>query len=664
MMAGRAENSPLEWEDNEGRNGIDTPDDISDDMCAEAINIVLTGSTLGAKRPGSSNQALTGTFSGFNAMARFSAAQDDTAAQLIVVDRSATAKIGRVTAGTAFTNLTLSDNFGGGTETVADFAVLNGKCYIAYGSSVDRLHVYDPSESTTLVRRVGFPLVIAAPTVANTGSGSYAATARFYRIVYAVVASSVIRRRSNLGTPSATFTPSGSGLAARVSQGAVPGEGETHWIVYGSSDGVIYYNLSGNIAIGTTTYDDSAVVGNYSLNDPAPDEGSFTAPNSYKFLATDGNRLLGFGAWETTSKNGRVWFSPALDSAPLYASDDDERVSNTTTFQGWIDIQRNGGYEDRAIIGPLDAAMFVFQSRGITMLVQTGDGQTPYRRVTLHPIIGALSQASCCMGEDESGRPCIYFLDPERGPYRYGSNGLEWCGYDVQDVWMTVNQAAKTRFAFAAHAKYVSYSTGEGVVRRVLFWIPTGVATDPNKILVFDVQRGVRTARQGVRKGWTVWTGDLAMARCSVLFAETFGATMSRTQKVYGGTATKLLRAMDTTASDDDGTAYQAFVTSKAWDAGIRHKNKKVVKSWVQAGGLTGKTLTQTLSRNFSEESRTSSVDLTASGAQTRIFKQFDTGQLVDGSTFQTTLGDASALVTGQWFIDRWTCTVELAEEV
>src|SRR4030095_17079732 len=82
---------------------------------------------------------------------------------------------------------------------------------------------------------------------------------------------------------------------------------------------------------------------------------------------------------------GRVWFSPALDTSGVGANDD-ERVSNSQTFKGWIDIARNAGAEDRAIVGPIDGQILVFQSRGVYLLLPTGQASAPYRRVGPRPL--------------------------------------------------------------------------------------------------------------------------------------------------------------------------------------------------------------------------------------------------------------------------------------
>lgn len=656
-MASRASQyTPLRWSHNRGRNGWDVPTDVAESMSAESMNVDLERGTLGKKRRGSATQAFSGdSFTGYNAVFRFVPGQDDTAAETHIVSTDATAKILRVAGGTAASNLTLKDNIATSPHLTRT-AVLNGKLYFAYDSSVNRLHVYDPSLSTTTVRRAGLATP-GAPTVADQGSGTYPQTARYYRIAWQVKSGSTLKYQSLLGTATAVFTPSGTGASARVTQPSVPSEGETHWIVYGSVDGDVYYEVSASIAIATTTYDDTADPDDYDTGTAAPDEGASTPFPSVKYLLSTGERLFGFGVWETSAgdsllpRAGRLYFSPVLDSTD---ADDDERISNTTDFQGWIDVSRNSGGEDRALAGPLDAMVFAFQSRGIWAFVPTGDLSQPYERIPMSPELGAVSQESTFSGEDEVGRPCIYFLDPARGPYRYGARGMQWLGYDVQDIWATVNLAATTRVAAGVY---------DPEQRACIFWLATGAANVLSESLKFFVREGVSSGAE-VRGGWVRQAEASASTfRTIALLPETFGAAMSRTLKPYLGNSTVLNRWNDESVQQDAGVSHRSYVTSKAYDLGAMHQRKRLETAYLQAGASSGVTITQSFTRNFGDETaRTSSVLLTAAGTETRVIKRFQDAALNDANIIQTTLGD-SAAANVSWTLDEWIGLVEPMEK-
>lgn len=651
----------LTWTDVRGRNGFDPPLRVAPPMVVEASNVLLYGGGLGTKRGGSTAITEGGTApTGHNAMFAFVPGQDLTVAELWIVDGSATTKILRGNTGSSstaitLTNLTLIDAISASPQIVSS-ATLNGKLYLAYKSGVNRIHVYDPGYSTTTVRRGGMGTP-AAPTAANTGSGSYANTLRYYKVAFAEERAGVIIRLSEL-SPSVSFTPSGSGTAARVTKPSAlsPVEGETHWMVFGSSDDTTYYLLS-TIVVGTTTYDDSAAPSTYSTNSAEPSAGQNTPFPSVKWLATDGNRLLGFGVWETsagdslTPKNGRVFFGPVLDaSGSPYAVNDDERINNSVALQGWIDMGRNTGAIDVGITKrPVSNVFYVFQTVGIIGLVPTESGTVPYRRISVSNAVGAWSNESIVVAEDANGSAACYFLDPIKGPYTVGGPlGLKWIGKDVKDVWATVNRDA------------TSLPWGLWFPDRNLlaFWVPTGNSNTPNTILACDVTKLAEDDQGDVRGGWTVWSGDFAAATCGVMFSNTVAATRSRVQVPYVGLAsgTHLYR-YDESAQDDNGTAFKGFVTSGVLRSAT--KQQQILRAYLRATAQTGVTIQQSITRNFGDETnRTSTVSLTPTGSQTALLRKFEDAALQDADAFQITLGDASA-VASAWQLLEWAADIK-----
>ena len=634
----------LVWKRVRGRCGFDDPAELPDDMAAEALNVRLRRGALAEKRYGATSRTFTGdAFSGFNSLHNFVPGQNDAAAEFHFTSRDATPKIVRVAAGTAAANLTLADNIASLPQN-ARTAMLNGKLFWAYDSALNRLHVYDPAFSTTAVRRVGLATP-AAPTAANTAvGGTYPAILRYYRVRW--VRTTTGRRSLSDSTASVSFTPSGSFTGVVVTQPTVAGEGETHWRVEVSLDNVTFYDLSGDIAIGTTTYTDSTATTAYADGDASPELGAYMPPPSAKCILSTGDRLLMFGAYETTAGtgmapyNGRVWWTPVLGTTD---GDDDERVSDTIDVKGWLDISRDAGAEDRALVGPIDGQIFVFTSRGVYMLARTGNEERPFKRVVLSTILGAVTQESTFIGEDETGKPCIYFLDPGRGPYRYGAHGFQRIDYDVQDVWRTVNLAATNR---------VAHGVFNAEDRLVHWWVATGSSNDPDVGLTFAVREGTSTQVEGVRYGWVKDTGASCTGRCSVMFSETFGATMSRKRKPYVGLSASLLKTEDSSVTLDEATTFQSYVTSKAWNLEPMENNKAVVDAWLKARTQNGVTITGTLTRNYTDETpRTHTYLLTALNSEVRCIRRASDAKLSDLFTFQVTLGDASA-VSNAWMLD------------
>ena len=639
----------LLWARCRGINQFDSPLDLPEDAAADGRNMHRYDGALGSKRAGSTAQTLTGdTHSGYNALIKYLPGQDETAAELFIVSSDGTVKILRVAAGTAKANLTLTDNVATRAWDV-NGATLNGKLYLAYDSTVNRLHVFDPGLSTTSVRRAGMGTP-AAPSLATLGGAGLSFT-RYVKVAYTEQRGGVTVRRSELSASATITITDDSGFS--ITKPAAISEGETHWEAYVSDAEAGPYYLDATTVVGTGSYNytDSSI----DTTTLEPTVGVNTPFPSVKFLGTDGNRLVGFGVWESTAgdsltpKAGRVFIGPVLDSSSVH---DDERINNTTEIEGWIDIARNSGSVDRGISPrPLNGVFYVFQSRGIHMLVPTESAIAPFRRVTLSSELGAVNHASLVMGEDKAGAPCLYFLDPEKGPYRIGRNGVEWIGKDVLTTFSTINLAATGQVAWGAYLKRFNW---------VLFGIATGASNDPDTILVFDTTEGEPTESDGVRYGWDIWTGDLAATRCAVIFSETMGATMSRTQTLYGGrnSDTKLLR-YNTSATSDDGTTFRGYQTSRAFVPTVLSKTQQVMRASLLAEASSGVTITQGLIRNFGDETtRTDTCVLTAAGSETRVLKRFESPDLQDAYAFQVEIGDASATASA-FTLERWAATIK-----
>lgn len=627
-----------------GRDGS-TPSEVAipEFRAKEIWNCDLYQASFARKRGGSAavfalttSEAFTGVLSH---LSRHVPTADETLAELWGADNAATPVVQRLAGGTAWASPTLKDNIATRPQDVVAVS-FNGKNFMFFDSSVDRSHVWDGST----VRRTGLATPAAA-TVANTGSGSYAATLRYYKIAYR---NSTDTRRSELSA-AVSFTPSGSGTHARLTKPAAINEGETHWIVYASADDQTYVAVA-NIEVATTTYDDNTAPADYSGTAPQI-AGSQTVPTSAKYGMTDGNRLLQAGAWETSgAKHSRVWFTPVLGTADL---GDDERIPDTVDQENWIDLDENDGGFITGMGGPLQGVPWVFKYRQVWKLVPTGEVTAPYLPRSVSKSIGCIRHQSIVMAEDEMGNPAIYFLS-HRGPYRAGPRGLEYLGRDIENLWATVNLGATN---VSCHAVYHADK------HQVWFWLATNSANDPNRIAVFDVQQGEPDQNGAIRNGWSIYDGDLAAARCSTMFANTLGATMSRDLKPYTGksSGTVILKG-DTSDTDDAGTAFQAYV-----DLPTRHFAGLTKKFGIDQGIVLGSagshTLRLTLTRDYGVDSSTANVTMTAAGSETRTQKVWESGVTADARAVQIRVGDASAVATA-WTIDALVVQVREQEPV
>ena len=634
-----------------GRDGFAaSPLAVPLNKAREMKNVDLYRAEFARKRGGAAatfasttGEAFTGVLS---TLIRHVPGADPTAAQFWAIDNAATPVVQRLTGGTAWSTPTLKDNLSGSAQDVVG-ATHNGKLYLAYDSSVDRLHVWDGST----VRRAGLATP-AAPTVADTGSGSYAATIRYYKVAYLVLDGATSLRRSELSA-AVSFTPSGSGTAARVTKPAAIDEGETHWALYGSADGDQYYQID-EIAVGTTTYDDSDAPADYSGGDAPPPAGQQTNWTSVRYVLSTGNQLLGAGSWET-GKNNRVWYSGF--PGQFAEVDADEIVPQTTAISTYVDLDENDGGVITGIGGPLDGRPLVFKRNQVWRLVPTGLDNPVYqpRPIFKGSGIGCIGHKTIVNAEDEAGAPAVYWLS-DTGPYRIGPNGPQALVDDVQDTWDGLNLAASV---VVAHGVY------HAALRQVWWWIATGNSNDPDTKLVYHVREGQPTADGRVRGGWTLHDGVSAAARCSTMMSNTLGATMSRDLKPYVGASsgTTILKC-DTADADDAGTPFQAYV-----DLPERHfaglAKRCLVGSPIVLGNAGTQSLTVTMTGDYGQTTgRAAAVSMAASGSETRALRVVEGVAYGDtAGSVQIRVGDASAS-TQTWTLDALIVPVEAAEDV
>lgn len=260
-----------------GLNDAEPPQELAQDECVQADNVEFFFSTCGERRAGCT--ALSLTSSGLTSEAviahisQWFPANVVTTPEFIAIGATPSTSVSAARRDTGGTWHTLSPNDAINNTAPDIFGItaqpLSGVDYLAYHSSVDRLHAWDG----TSWRRTGLAAP-AAPTAANQGTGNYSGK-RYFRVRYVVMNGSTVVLRSE-PSPSLTFTPSGTGASARVTKPATISEGETHWELEASevSDGD-YYRIA-RTAVGTTTFDDTTAS---SKTFPAPKGAGAPASN-------------------------------------------------------------------------------------------------------------------------------------------------------------------------------------------------------------------------------------------------------------------------------------------------------------------------------------------------------------------------------------------------
>lgn len=611
-------------------------------QCAEAVNVDFSQGMLGRKRGGAAPLSLAGgtapTYP-INALTRYVPGKDETAAELWLLDNADTPLFKRLAGGVAWADVACVDAVVSAPQEVM-FAVFNSKLFIAYPSAVDRLHVYSPRDVVPMIRRVGIDPGAVAPTAADAGSGSYTQMLRYYRVRFLQYDPSVtIIYRESEPTPSVTFTNSGSGASVDVTRPTAPGEQETHWVVEGSIDNSTFYNISGPVALGTTDYSDSVVPTSYPAN-LSDALGTYVLPTSVRFIVSDGNRLIMVGANMPGGQNSRIYWTPVLGSGNA----DDERIPIITTgFRYYTDVGENDGGAVTALGGPCAGSrIYAFKYRAIWILVPTGDPTTPYLQRKYSIGIGCIEQSSVVLAYDNVGAAAVYFLS-EIGPYRIGTNGLEFLGYDMRDIWDTVNLNATVK---------VSHGLYYPGLRQVWWWIAVGTEEEPQTTrIIYDIRQGRAYGVTGeVRRGWSLFTGISSAARCSTLFSKTVGAHMSKDLVPYAarntGGVTTLLQC-DTADVADDGSPFQAYVvTPPLGQVDPSGTPAMISQPVLTADPQSGVEIELTIIKDFGVETRKSVVNLTPQGGESLVIRTFFGGEVEEAKAIQLMLGDAAPSVS------------------
>lgn len=512
---------------------------------------------------------------------------------------------------------------------------LHGKMFITYTSSADRLHVWE--EGDTSFRRVGIAEPAAAPSVANTGAGSYAGT-RYIRVRWATLSGSTVLMRSE-PTDATTFAPSGAGASARVTRPTLTGiDAEvTHWEIEASLDNANFYRIGRESTV-TTTFDDSTAfaTGYAAAGVLSEDIGDYTLLESGALLTADEDRLImGGSAWANPERAARIVWTPAGGvgdgSVGRPGVGNDERTELDT--DPFIDLDGDEGGGLTGLSRVVNGHFYAFKYGAIYKFVRTGHRDKPYDAFPVTKSLGALP-GSLVEAVDQAGQPAQYFLDPKQGPYRFGPNGLQWCGRDIRTFWRTVNVNATV----PCHGIYYPASN------QIHWWVATGANNTPNAKIIVHVNE-MRLTDEGVRRGWvTVPDGDvIAGAHCSVMAASNVESSSARGIDLvpYIGIAhaTDLILKCDT-GTTDNGTTYEGRVMSKPYLLSGLLSQHGVRAGTLMAKADAGETVYVRVRRDFGLETKRVSTSIAPSGSEEHVIKPLDDLSMSEARAMQVEFGD------------------------
>lgn len=595
-----------------GMNNTDPAIALPDDQCILAENVEFVDSMLGERRKGTTAISLPAFLSGKDRVPFIfrhlpSSSEGGSEFWALGVTSTTTVALGRKT--TSWSEITISDTptLTGFYQYQWDAVTLHGKIHFAYKSNVDRLHVWDG----TSMRRSGLAEP-AAPTGADTGSGSLSGV-RYYRVRYTVQSGGTTVLRSE---PSdvLTWTPSGSGTGIVVTKPASISEGETHWELEASTDNANFYRIA-TTAVGTSSVTDSTAYSTgYSSSTLSEDVGDYGLIPSARYLSHDEDRLIWAGSFDDDDLASRVGWTPVFGASGV--GNDERSESDTDPFLD-LDTYENGPIT--GITEPTLGAVWVFKRHAIYKLVRSGRRSHAYDAIKYTDALGAV-HGSVLQATDEGGFPCIYFLDHEQGPCRIGREGIKRCGEDIRKTWELL----------AVDATAVVCSRQYYPQKKHVYWnIAVSGGNTPTKRLVLHTDK-TRTYEDGVRKGWAVWTGDIAKALTMCLYAENIDDNTTRTNKLVpfiGLEGLGLIHRCDT-GVDDNGVTYAATITTKPyWMKSLLQKflTRAAV---LLAKAVSGASITVKLIRDFGLETASTitvtGVSFTAEGSETDVIKRLD----------------------------------------
>jgi hypothetical protein len=636
-----------------GMNDTDPPTELAEDQCTVMQNVELQTATMGERRRGGIGIDLTGS-----ALAacdrivwthRHLPTTDQADAQFWALGIDGTSAV-LAYKDTSWHTITMADalTVDGVHEYQIDAVSLHGKLFIAYKSSVDRLHVFDPATSTTALRRVGLVEPGAAPTAADSGSGSIATT-RYYRTRETVQVSGSTILRSE---PSATLTkaPSGTGSGLDVTKPATLNTNSTHWELEASLDDANFYVIATTV-IGTSTVTDttSAATGYATAFDLSEDIGDYLPPHSARYLIADEDRLVVFGSFEDEDRDSSMSWTPVHNATGV---GNDERITLDPVSVLNLDGFEGGRISDTwsAVAGEI----WVFKDYHTYKVNRTGIRINAYEPHTISKTCGAI-EGSVVEGVDESGNPSLYFLDPAIGPCRARKGVIQRCGKDIWRTFQTINLDAT-------------------VVCRSLFYPTTAqvffnIATDDSDVPDFGLTLQTNEQRQApngeARRGWTTRTGPSCGSLTMGLYSDNIDDDTARSKVLVpfiGVEGDGLVWRLDT-GDDDNGTEYSASIVTKPFALADLQTAFEIKTATLVAKAQEDARLSVSAIPNFGTTvtKLAEEVDLTPAGDEAHVTRFMDDLGLAECTVVQVQFADTDT-PGERWELARCALTVSAGQ--
>ena len=608
-----------------GENTTDPPNALPEDQCVLAQNVEFFYSMMGERRNGCDPLTLTGSGILNESVAvhvsQWYPLNDVLNPEFIAAGAipGTSIVLSKRTAG-VWSDITQNDAIDFSNNDIYNITTqtINGLNFIAYHSAVDRLHLWD---GTTL-RRAGIAQP-GPPTAANEGGGAFTGT-RYYRVRFTNVSGSIVLERSEPST-TLTFTPSGAGAGATITEPAtIAGETFTNWELEASTDNVLFYRINSQ-AFSSTTYTDTTVFATgYASQGPLSEAiGSYLTIGSVKYLAVDGDRLVFAGHWTDATRASQIGWTPVTTDPGVGNS---ERFPIVTTggtpIVSDLNLDNYNGGPITGIAATVFGVWYAFKYDHIYMMQRTNDPTGAYSVITLSQSQGAL-QGSLVKGQDENGAACLYYLDPQYGPSRVTTGGIEIIAGE-RGTWGRVNLQPST--GVVARGCFYPYK------QQIKYWLALDGSNSPSAGLTLQISSiqqvsGITSGAGGVARGWSSFTGRIAQAYCVAVFTELVtisGVTTISERPFIGLTSPDFIQRCDVD-STDAGVAYTAKIITRPYFVTGLLNRWGVMRCSILAAANSSANLTVSLIRDFGvETSQAITMNLAPVAAETFVNKDFD----------------------------------------
>lgn len=618
-----------------GMNDTDTPSSLPEDQCVIANNVEFFFSMLGERRRGCEPFGMGASAVGGEAvvvaLAEFYATNDVTAPQLWAV--GATAGVSASVSywdGAAWNNVVPADAINVNAPYIYNIVMqpLNGKLFFAYQAAtpINRLHVWDGTQ----LRRTG--LAQPAPPTAADGGGAGVMVIRYYRVRYIIKSGSKILVRSEPSTAIA-FTPAGAN-SVTVTKPATISEFETHWELEASPDNANFYRIA-TLAVGTATYSDTANPNTYATTGVLSDAiGAYALQPAARYLSVDDDRLLWAGNFTDATQDSVTGWSPTA-AAPGVGNDERNPVTDTggTNIVSTLTLDTTVGGPITGISQAENGTWYANKWSRIYRLSRTLDETQAYKSQTLTTKRGSLT-GSLVSGQDENGRGCVYFIDPQFGPSRVGLAGIQTLR-GLRNTWRRTNV-----FATKVIVRGVYYPDKQ----QVHWWLAADANDSPTLKIILQVTE-TRSQGEGAIRGWSIADGRIAQAYAVCTFNEkvtgdpTSGVVALRARPFIGLTTPDLIQRCDVQTTDA-GYAYRAMIVSRAYAAAGLLNFWGAMVGAVLAVSNTTFFVQVSFIRDFGIETNSVITDLLPSASETEVVKVLDELVMSEAHTIQVAFSD------------------------